>query len=345
MFIKVKTNYLYGHKEKIDLSALIIDHLGMTNKDVELVEKLKAITRDLGRKPTRNEFCELAGVTQTSFRHLTYNGLLTLAGIPLHPNQQKIKIDPSPPKILIIDIEVNPLKVHSYGIRDQYHGTDAIDEDWTILSFAAKFLDSEEIIYHAVDPMSPRDDREVVAKAFELLNAIDCAVGHNLNFDIKMLAARFLYYDLGQTRSFRSICTYKIARRHFRLSSNKLGYLASYLGVIEKLEHEKYAGMKLFIECGKGNPDAFNCLEDYNVRDVVTTEAVYLRLRKYDNSIRFNLFYQDNQCDCGSKEMRKLEPIITNAGAFNVFQCVDCNKVYRDNTNLIPSRFRSGLLR
>lgn len=317
----------------------------MTDRDVELVEKLKSITKELGRKPTRDEFCDMAGVSHATFRHLTFNGLLTLAGIPLHPNQQKIKIDPAPPKILVIDIEVNPLKVHSYGIRDQYHGPDAIDEDWTILSFAAKFLDSEEVFYYAVDPANPRDDRAVVEKAFELLGTIDCAVGHNLNFDIKMLAARFLYYDLGQTRPFRSICTYKIARRHFRLTSNKLGYLAKYLGVIQKLEHEKYAGMKLFVECGKGNLDAFKSLEEYNVRDVITTEAVYLKLRKYDNSIRFNLFYQESKCDCGAKEMRKLEPIITNAGAFNVFQCIECGKVYRDNSNLIPARFRSGLLR
>lgn len=315
----------------------------ISDRDLELIEKLKQLGKDLGRKPTRDEFRD-SGVPNSNYRHLTFNGLLKLAGFELHPNQKATKIEAFDPVIVILDIEVAPLKLWSYGIREQYHGTESIDEDWTILSFAAKELNKEEIVYHAVSPDNPRDDEMVVREAFFLLNRADIIICHNAAFDIKMLQARFLFYDLPVRRPTREICTLRIARKHFRLTSNKLEYLAKYLKVIEKLDHAKFAGMKLFKECAKGNPEAFQELFDYNVRDVITTEACYLRLRKFDKSIRFNVFYQDNICDCGSTEMRRIDPIATNIGIFKVHQCVECGKIYREKENLLSNDLRKHLM-
>lgn len=316
----------------------------LTDKDLELIEKLKALGRELGRKPTRDEFVA-SGVSFYDMRKITFNGLLRLAGFELHPNQKLDSIDPIlKPRILILDIETAPLKVWSYGIREQHHGLESIDEDWTILSFAAKWLDSEEVIYHAVSPLDTRNDIPVIREAFFLLNQADVVIAHNANFDIKMLRSRFLFYEFPETRPFRTICTYQVAKRHFRLTSYKLEYVAKYLRVIEKLDHAKFPGMKLFKECAAGNVEAFRELEDYNIRDIITTEAVYLKLRKYDKSIRWNVFFQDNQCECGGQDFRKLEPIITNVGAFNCFQCVDCGSVKREKSNLISPAIRKGLL-
>jgi hypothetical protein len=315
----------------------------ISDRDLEIVEKLKAVAKELGRKPTRDEFEKISGVGRYFYKHLTYNGLLKLAGLPLHPNQSLSKIDVTQPVIVVLDIEVAPLKLWSFGIRDQYHGTESIDEDWTILSFAARDIGTGEMIYHEVSPLSPRDDKDVVMAAFNLLNKVDVVICHNARFDISMLRSRFLFYDLPETRPFRQICTLNVARKYFRLTSNKLEYLARFLGVKEKSSHQNFAGMKLFSECANGNPEAFAELQAYNQRDVEVTEECYYRLRKYDKSIRFNLFYQNNQCDCGSSEFKVLDPIYLNTGAFKVFQCLKCGKNHRSKENLISNHIRSGL--
>jgi hypothetical protein len=317
----------------------------LSQKELDFVEKLKALHKDLGIKPTRDQFMEYLGTRNPRFGSLTFNHLLRLAGLPLHPNQALAEIDPAPPKILFIDIEVCPMVVQSWGIRDQYIAHTEIISDWSILSFAAKWADSEDIIYYQVDPNDPRNDRDVCQKAFDLMNKAEVIVAHNSDFDTKKLRARWLFYGLEKERDRRSICTLKIARRNFKLTSAKLDYLAKYLDVINKLDHGKFPGMKLFSECAKGNPEAFIELEIYNCRDVLTLEAVYLKLRRYDKSIRFNIFNQDNICSCGSKEFREVGPITTNAGVFRTWQCVECGYNLRDTKNLLSAQLRKSLMK
>jgi hypothetical protein len=317
----------------------------IAQRELDLIEKLKGLAEALGRKPTRDEFREFLGQRSCRFGSLSFNQLLKLAGLPLHPNQLDTQIDPSPPKILLIDIELCNMEVRTWGIRDQYVSHTEIVKDWSVLSYAAKWLDKEDIIYDQVDPANPRNDKAVVRSAFDLMNQADIIVAHNAPFDTKRLRARWLYYEFERERERRVICTLSIARRHFQLTSNKLDYLAKYLGVIEKLDHGKYPGMKLFSECGNGNPDAFKELKDYNIRDVITLEAVYLRLRRYDKSIRYNIFNQENKCSCGSTEFRSVEPITTNTGVFRTYQCIECGFNLRDTKNLLSSQMRSDLLR
>jgi hypothetical protein len=317
----------------------------LSQKDLSYVEKLKELAASLGRKPTRSEFQTHIGSSTCKFGSLTFNQLLRLAGQPLHPNQSLAEIDPSPPKILLIDIELANMEVRTWGIRDQYISHTEIIKDWSVLSYAAKWLDKEEVIYEQVDPIDPRNDERLVKSAFDLMNQADVIIAHNASFDAKRLRSRWLYYGLETERQRRIICTLKIARKNFQLTSNKLDYLAKYLGVIEKLDHGNFPGMSLFHECANGNLDAFRELQAYNTRDVITLEGVYLKLRRYDKSIRFSVFNQDNVCSCGSKEFREVEPITTNAGVFRTYQCIECGFNLRDSKNLLSSQLRSLLLR
>jgi hypothetical protein len=317
----------------------------ISDRDLEIVEKLKRVANELGRRPTRTEFIKLGPVTDWQLRKITFNGYLQLAGLAIYPNKPLAEIEVYEPKILLIDIETAPLKLWSYGIREQYHAVNSIDEDWTLLSFAAKFLNEEKIHYFHVDPNSPRDDRSVAEEAYKLISQCDYLVAHNLAFDLKMLKARWLFYDFKVTRPFQKICTYQIAKSNFRMTSNKLEYLAKYLNVIEKLDHGKFPGMELFKQCVNGNMEAFRELEDYNVRDVVTLEAIFLKLRRYDSRIRFSFFYQESTCSCGSKEFREVDPVATSTGIFRTQQCIECGKCFRDGKNLLSSTLRKSLLK
>jgi DNA polymerase elongation subunit (family B) len=316
----------------------------LSQKELDLVEKLKAFAREIGRKPSRNEFKEHLGQNNNRFGSLTFNKLLELAGLPLHPNQKLAKIDQFKPKILILDIETCVLEAYVFGIRDQYIGTNQIKEDNSVLSWAAKWLDDEEIFYEEVDHSSPRNDERIINSIFLLLNKADAVICHNVAFDIKVLQGRFLKYGLKVVRPFVKICTLQIARKNFKLTSNKLEYLARFLGVIEKLDHGKYPGMELFKQCSIGNPDAFKELRDYNIRDIVTLEAIYLKLRRYDNSIRYSVFEQENICSCGSTDMRKIDPVATKTNVFETYQCVDCGRCFRGD-GLLSGVLRKHLLK
>ena len=318
--------------------------MNLSAKEVELVERLKKIAEELGRKPTRDEFQKMADYRTTRFGSLTFNQLLDLAGLPLHPNQKLAKIEGYKPRVLLLDIESCVMETYTFGIRDQYIGTNQIKEDGSVLSFAAKWLDEEEMIYHQVDPSDPRNDEKVINAAYMLISQCDALVCHNLAYDWKVLQGRFLKYGLKIVRPFTKICTLKISRANFKLTSHKLEYVAKFLGLIEKLDHGKFPGMSLFIECSKGNREAFAELESYNCRDVIVLEAIYIKLRRYDNSLRHSVFLQENICSCGSTDMRKIDPVATKTNVFETYQCVDCGRCFRGE-GLLSSVLRSHLLK
>jgi uncharacterized protein YprB with RNaseH-like and TPR domain len=313
----------------------------MINVDKDLVLKLQQIAEDNGFPPTRDEFVKITGIQRSSF-NCNYNDILEAAGYR-SKNKKPSKIEPYKPKILIIDIETSLMDAKIFRTGEQRISHSDVSKDWNILSFAAKELNNEKIIYFDTRE-NPHDDHVLCLKLHELLNDIDIFVAHNVNFDLKKIRARFLFHDLPPLRPFRSICTLKIARKYFSLTSNSLDYLAKYLNVTRKSEHGKFKGKKLWEECDNGNIEAFDEMQDYNITDIIVLEEIYLRLRRYDNSIRFNVFAQSDVCECGSDEYRQVDPIATNAGVFRAFQCIGCMKVYRKKENLISSQIRSSQL-
>jgi hypothetical protein len=190
------------------------------------------------------------------------------------------------PKVLYIDIETAPLKVWSWGINDQFVSLDNIIQDWFILSFSAKWAGSDEIIYadqRKKKGESLTNDKELVKKIWKLMDQADIVVGQNLDkFDIPKIKARFIEHDLEDPSVYDTIDTVKIARREFGFTSNKLAYLTKkFCKKYKKLDHAKFAGIKLWDACMKGNQDAFKEMEKYNKYDVLSLEELFVRIGKY----------------------------------------------------------------
>lgn len=307
----------------------------------ELVRELFRITSDLGRVPNRDEFIQMGKIPRSQWG-MPYTEIRKAAGYDVSHHMRDIVVKPWQPRIAFIDIETSYIEAKTWGMGDQSIALNQVIKDWNVLSWTYKLLNSEEIIYRDTRG-DPRNDEVIIREIHKLIDESDVVVAHNAAFDVKKLNARFLYYDLPINRPFRVVCTLKIARKHFKLTSNKLEYLARYLKVIEKSDHGKFPGMKLWDECLADNVEAWKEMEDYNIKDVITLEAIYLKLRKYDSSIRFNVFTQDNICECGSEDFRNLQPVVTNVGVFRASQCVDCNRVYRSKENLIDSTIRKHL--
>jgi DNA-directed RNA polymerase subunit RPC12/RpoP len=113
---------------------------------------------------------------------------------------------------------------------------------------------------------------------------------------------------------------------------NKLDYIAQYLGIGSKIEHE---GFSLWTKCMGGDPEAWNRMRDYNAHDVEILEAVYLKMRAWDKMHpNVSLVYQEtgeSRCVCcGSKNIANIgKNTYTSVFAYESFRCMDCGKVMR----------------
>lgn len=192
------------------------------------------------------------------------------------------------PKILFIDIETKPILAQVWRLWDQNVGLNQIEQDWSILSFCAKWKGSEEVIYMDLAGQDDfEDDSILLDSLWRLLNEADFVVGQNSKrFDVKKIFARFVLNGLPKPSHFRQIDTMEIAKRQFGFTSNKLEYMTDKLcTVYKKKKHMAFAGHTLWAECLKGNPLAWAEMKDYNIYDVLSLEELYDILSSWDDKL------------------------------------------------------------
>jgi DNA polymerase elongation subunit (family B) len=315
----------------------------------ELVCRLKALARELDKTPTLREFVS-SGVSRRQIDKFKYSEVCKGAG--LEPNKHAQTTEPvevihRPPKILAFDLELAPIKGYVWGLYEQNLGINQIAEDWFILSYSARFLDEDVNHYidqrHA-DPVS--DDRMLCEGIHHLISQADILLTHNGDkFDIKKLNARFIYHGLSPITPKQSIDTLKIARSFFSFTSNKLEYLAKFLGCTEKDNHGEFVGFSMWSECLKRNEKAFESMEKYCKQDVETLIEVYDKLKRYDHRLNFSSYYGKTVCVCGHDKFYKNGLKYTKAGAFQIYRCSKCDKCFIAKDNLIDKDLRKGLFK
>ncbi len=244
----------------------------------------------------------------------------------------------SPPKVLVFDIETSPLEVYSWGLFDLRVSTDQIIQDWSVLSYSAKWLGEDKIYYEDTSKKKdPRDDKDILEGVWKLLDEADIVIAHNGDkFDIKKLNARFFAHNMPQPSKYRSIDTLKIAKRKFGFTSNKLSYLTSRFNDSEhqKSAHAKYPGFSLWKACLEGKKDAWKEMQEYNVMDVVSLEELAKKLMPWDNSINWGLYLNEDTCSCGSTSLDPDGFYYTNASKFVKYKCQDCGAEFRSKKSL-----------
>lgn len=128
----------------------------------------------------------------------------------------------------------------------------------------------------AVSPKNVFNDKEVVRAYHDALSDADIWIGHNFDaFDIKKFNTRAIFHKLKPVAPKPTIDTLKIARKHFKFTSNKLAYLAVFLGLEAKDESPDW------IKVMQGDEKELRKMVKYNKQDCVATEDVYLTLRPW----------------------------------------------------------------
>lgn len=249
------------------------------------------------------------------------------------------------PKILFYDIETAPMKAHLWTMWQQGVGLNQIETDWHMLSFCCKWAHSDDVFYydqrHAKDI---EDDYELVLKLWHFLNEADVVVGHNSKrFDTKKANSRFILNGLPKPSSFRQVDTLEIAKRQFGFTSAKLEYLTDNLcTTTKKSKHNKFPGHTLWVECMKGNLEAWEEMEAYNRDDVLSLEELYHILSSWDNTlINFDI-YVDDVLDMS--EWEKDGYVYTNLGKYQRYRNKRTGQQKRSRINLLTKEKRDSLL-
>lgn len=261
------------------------------------------------------------------------------------------KPDNTLPKILILDIELFPILAFVWDIWDQNISHEQIVEDWSIASWSAKWYGQSEILYADVRNQTDlRDDKPIVEEMWRLIDSADIVVTQNgKSFDIKKLNARFFKHKIHPTTSFRHYDTKIIAKRYFKFTSNKLGYMTTEFNEkYKKLEHGKFPGWKLWLGCMARNLEAWAEMEEYNKYDVLSLEELFEMMLPWDKTINWNVFNDDYVplCSCMKTDLY-IHPKekTTNLGAYTRMVCKSCGKEHFVKDNLLTVFKRSTVLR
>ena len=241
-------------------------------------------------------------------------------------------------RILLVDIETAPILARVWKVWQENISIDQIKNDWFILCWSAKWLNDNKVIGERVTGKEARknNDKGIMKTLWELMDEADVVIGHNIDdFDLPRIRTRFILNGLPPTSSLRTIDTVKIARKHFSFTHNKLDYLAQQFGFSRKLKTD----FSLWERCAKGDDKALQYMLDYNKKDVLILEEVYLRLRGWTKSHpNLNMFQPELGCsNCGSPNIKLKGKYVTQAGKHKTWVCSDCGAYSRETTKTLIS--------
>lgn len=254
------------------------------------------------------------------------------------------------PKILVLDIETTPLLVYSWGIWDVTITPGQIKDDWSILSWAAIWMDEPDnkIMYSDTrHEKNPRNDKACVKKIHKLMLEADIIIGQNSDaFDIKKLNTRFVMHGLSPIPPHKTRDTKKIAKKYFAFTSNSLDYMTTHLNK----KHTKLSsgGLSLWIRCLNKELKAFKEMEGYNKEDTLSTKELYKdTLQKWDQGLKLDI-YNDNidiKCNCGSYSLIRRGYTYTKSGKHQKLQCKNCGSWHQTKENLLSPEKKKSLFK
>lgn len=246
----------------------------------------------------------------------------------------------SPARILLLDIETMPLLalVYQKQVWKARIGHDKVLSDWFMVTWAAKWLDEDDILSERLTPeeVLKEDDSRIVKSMWTLLDEADVVIAHNIPFDIPNINTRSIKHGLLPPSPYKTIDTLKVAQNQFGFTHNGLDALARFF----EIEGKSPTTFELWKSCLFGDAQALEDMELYNIQDVLVLEKVYLKLRPYVRGHSNIDLYIDSPVPtcthCGSTHIDKMvgKYFYTQAVRYETFRCTDCGTISRAKQGL-----------
>ena len=245
-------------------------------------------------------------------------------------------LQPFKPKRLFYDIETsyNIVKSWRIGFNINLNMEDIIQER-AIITIAYKWEGEEDV---TVLSWNKGCDKKIIEDFVKVMAEADELVGHNVDrYDTKFIMARALKHNIPVLPKYQSTDTLKLAKKHFMLNSNKLDYIAQYLGIGHKTKHR---GLSMWDDIILRNDSkALEEMIEYNVQDVFLTEQVYHKLMEYSlpkvNHASKQTGNKHTCPQCGSDHAELHKTYISSAGTkTRLMNCLNCSTNFTiNNTN------------
>ena len=202
-----------------------------------------------------------------------------------------------------------------------------IIKERAIICICYKWEDDKEVGWLTWD--AKQCDKKMLEKFVKIANSADELVGHNGDkFDLAWIRTRCLYHGIGMFPNYTTIDTLKIARSKFKFNSNKLNYIAKFLGIGQKIHTDFDLWKRIVLNKDKV---AMDKMVRYCKMDVILLEKVYKQLSTHiaPKTHYGVIFGQDrgNCPECGSNDLiRHLQRISASGLKKIVYQCKTCGK-------------------
>jgi uncharacterized protein YprB with RNaseH-like and TPR domain len=202
---------------------------------------------------------------------------------------------------------------------------DSIIKERAIICICYKWEGKEEIYSLSWD--NKQSDKKLLEKFIKIANEADELVGHNGDkYDLPWVRTRCLYHGLNLFPSYVTVDTLKYARSKFKFNSNKLDYIAQFLGLGTKIStgfglwkdivlHKDEKAMEQMIEYCKG--------------DVLLLEKIYNKLAPHFPE---KLHVSEDKTDCptcGNNKWSFTKSRMSALGTIRVqMQCKKCGRYH-----------------
>ncbi len=229
-------------------------------------------------------------------------------------------------KILVYDIETSRGVFKAFWTGKQYLGYKQMVKEPAIISISWKWIGEDKIHHLTWD--KNHSDKEMVKEFLTHYNKADMLIGQNNdNFDNRWVQARAMKYGFDFNTYLRSFDLMKMNKRLFRVVSYSMDYTAKFIDVTFKQSHE---GILMWDMIEDGTPsqqkEYLQKMIDYNVGDIITTEEIYLKNRKYyGHKAHFGVLNGGERwsCpNCGSNDIELYKTTVTPAGTLQrIMRC------------------------
>lgn len=228
---------------------------------------------------------------------------------------------------LFFDVETSP----NVGLFWQAGYKQKIDysniiKERAIICICYKWEEEKEV--YGIHWSAKQDDKKILQEFIEVANQADELVGHNGDkFDLAWIRTRCLHHKIPMFPTYQTIDTLKISRSKFKFNSNRLDYIAKFLGIGGKIKTD-FNLWKDIVLSNSGS--AMEKMIKYCKKDVILLEKVFKELRghiepKTHYGVRFG---QDRgSCpECGSDDLLIVRRKATATGIKKIqYQCNTCN--------------------
>jgi hypothetical protein len=247
-----------------------------------------------------------------------------------------LKLDTNQARVLIYDIETSPnigwFWRAGYKLNIQ---PDNIIKERAIICVSYKWLGEDQVYNLAWD--KNQCDKFLVEQFAEVLKESDLIVGHNGDrFDIKWLKTRALFHRVPMLPNYKQFDTLKVAKSKFLFNSNRLDYIAKFLGH----EGKNKTTISLWTDIMfKKCKVAMNTMLEYCDEDVRQLEKVYNELKYADNPKLHTGVIQGKVKQTspitGSVNIKHIKSTTTNSGTIkHIMQDIDTERFFEmSNTN------------